>query len=193
MDIIGFLCVSLDSSAVQLHDSPVSRCACTSSKAGLNSQNGDSAWWVYYKIWRSVVRYILEKWVNASGIHKETFPVYGGTSFHVKHLTTGSRNSHKNIRKSQMMPDQVRQERKWLRRQSKNFYASGFEAMVKQREKCTDVGRRYVEKLMFFHVWISHVLWFISISDLFTDSPSYYYEYTDRDKIILWRIYGMHK
>jgi hypothetical protein len=34
-----------------------------------------------------------------------------------------------NIRKSQLMPDQVR---KWLKQQSKDFYAAGSEAMVKQ-------------------------------------------------------------
>jgi hypothetical protein len=39
MDVIGFLCVSLGSSTVQLHDSLGSRC----SKAGFSSQNGDLA------------------------------------------------------------------------------------------------------------------------------------------------------
>jgi hypothetical protein len=41
MDVIGFLCVSLGSSAAQLHDSIGSRHACACSLAGFNSQNGD--------------------------------------------------------------------------------------------------------------------------------------------------------
>jgi hypothetical protein len=39
----------------------------------------------------------------------------------VKRFTAGSRNSLKNVRKSQMVPDQVR---KWLRQQSKDFHAA---------------------------------------------------------------------
>jgi hypothetical protein len=41
MDVIGFLCVSLGSSTVQLHDRLGGRRACESSDAGLSSQNGD--------------------------------------------------------------------------------------------------------------------------------------------------------
>jgi hypothetical protein len=43
MDLIGFLCVSLGSSTVQLHDSRGSRRARSCSKAGFSSQNGDRA------------------------------------------------------------------------------------------------------------------------------------------------------
>jgi hypothetical protein len=39
---------------------------------------------------------------------------------------------------------------------------------------CINVGGGYDEKYMFFfQVWISHILGFISICDLFTDSPAY--------------------
>jgi hypothetical protein len=38
-----------------------------------------------------------------------------------------------------MMPEHVR---KWLRQQSKDFHAAGFDALVKQWEKCGG----YVEK-----------------------------------------------
>jgi hypothetical protein len=41
MDVIGFLCVSLDSSTVQLHESLGSSRACAFSEAGVSSQNGD--------------------------------------------------------------------------------------------------------------------------------------------------------
>jgi hypothetical protein len=36
--------------------------------------------------------------------------------------------------------------RKWLRQQSKDFYAAGFDALVKRRHKCVNVGGGYVEK-----------------------------------------------
>jgi hypothetical protein len=70
------------------------------------------------------------------------FVVYGGKC-RVKQFTTGSRNSLKDVRKSQMMPDQLRN---WLRQQSKDFYAAGFDALVKRWDKCINVGGGYVEK-----------------------------------------------
>jgi hypothetical protein len=47
----------------------------------------------------------------------------------------------------QMMPDQVR---KWLRQQSEDFYAVGFDALVKRLDKCIIVGGGYIEKQMLF-------------------------------------------
>jgi hypothetical protein len=35
---------------------------------------------------------------------------------------------------------------KGLRRQTKDFYAAGFEALVKRQDKCIIVGGGYVEK-----------------------------------------------
>jgi hypothetical protein len=40
--------------------------------------------------------------------------------------------------------------RNWPRQQSKDFYAAGFDALVKQWDKCINVGGGYVEKQMFF-------------------------------------------
>jgi hypothetical protein len=40
--------------------------------------------------------------------------------------------------------------RKWLRQQSKDFYAAGFNALVKRWDKCIKVGEGYVEKCFFF-------------------------------------------
>jgi hypothetical protein len=42
----------------------------------------------------------------------------------VKRFITGSRNSLKDVRKPQMMPGE---ERKWLRQQSKDLHAAGFD------------------------------------------------------------------
>jgi hypothetical protein len=58
-------------------------------------------------------------------------------------FTTGSRNSLKYNRKSQMMPDQVR---KWLIKQPKEFYAAGFDALEKRWDKFINVCGGYVEK-----------------------------------------------
>jgi hypothetical protein len=59
---------------------------------------------------RSVVRFFGEgrgiKGLNANDIHKEMIPVYGGKC-RVKRFSAGSRNSLKNVRNSQMMPDHV--------------------------------------------------------------------------------------
>jgi hypothetical protein len=61
--------------------------------------------------------------------------------------------------------------RKWLGQQSKDFYAAGFNTLVKQWDKYINVGGGYVEKWMFFQVRISRVLRFISICD--SDCPLY--------------------
>jgi hypothetical protein len=39
---------------------------------------------------------------------------------------------------------------KWLRQQSNDFYAAGFDALLKRWDKCISVGGGYVKKLMFF-------------------------------------------
>jgi hypothetical protein len=62
--------------------------------------------------------------------------------------------------------------RKWLRQESKDFCAEGFDALVKRWNKCINVGGGYVEKY-FFSRFEYHVLSYISICNLFTDSPSY--------------------
>jgi hypothetical protein len=44
------------------------------------------------------------------------------------------------------MPDQVALLRLWLRQQSKDFYAAGFDALVKRWDKFMSVGGGYVEE-----------------------------------------------
>jgi hypothetical protein len=80
---------------------------------------------------------------NAEDIHKEMFPIYGENCLLRKAVYNWSRNSLKDVRKSQMMPNQVQ---KWLRQQSKDFYAASFDALVKRWDKCINVGGEYVEK-----------------------------------------------
>jgi hypothetical protein len=61
MDIIGSLCVSLESSGVPLHDSLGSRRACAYSEAGFSSQNGDRAGVSTAEEQRSAVRFLEAK------------------------------------------------------------------------------------------------------------------------------------
>jgi hypothetical protein len=74
---------------------------------------------------------------------KECFLFTVERVYRVKRFTTGSINYLKDVRKSQMMPDQIR---KCPRQQSKHFYAAGFDALVKRWDKCISVGGGYVEK-----------------------------------------------
>jgi hypothetical protein len=98
MAVIGFICVSLGSSTVQLHDSLGSRCTYAPSEAGFSSQNGGRASCVLLKI--SILLCLLwAKGPNAKDIHKEMFPVYGGKCCRIKGFTTGLRNSLKDVRK----------------------------------------------------------------------------------------------
>jgi hypothetical protein len=57
---------------------------------------------------------------------------------------------------------------KWLRQHSKDFYSADFDALVKQWDKCTNVGGEYVKKYFFLDSNITSFT-FISICDLFTD------------------------
>jgi hypothetical protein len=78
---------------------------------------------------------------------KKCFLFTVGSVCRVKRFKIGSRNSLKDVRKSQMMPDQAQ---KWLRQRSKDFCAAGFDALVKRWDKCVSVGGGYDEKYMFF-------------------------------------------
>jgi hypothetical protein len=78
MDVIGFLCVSLGSSTVQLRDSLSSKSACARSEVGFSSQNCDRAWGVYYRRSAFCCAFLWAKGLNEKNIHKERFPVCDG-------------------------------------------------------------------------------------------------------------------
>jgi hypothetical protein len=92
---------------------------------------------------RSVVRFCGQKDSMQRIFIKKCFLFTVGSVCRVKRFTTGSRNSLKNVRKSQMMPYQMRM---CLRQQSKDFCAAGFDALVKRWDKCVNVDGGYVEK-----------------------------------------------
>jgi hypothetical protein len=83
------------------------------------------------------------KELNAKDTHKKYFLCTVGSVSPVKQFTTGMGNSLNDVRKSQIMPDQVR---KWLRQQSEYFYAGGFDPLLKRWEKCSNIGGGYAEK-----------------------------------------------
>jgi hypothetical protein len=79
MDVIGFLCVSLGSSTLQLADAHayVQRLVSVVKMASMLQ--------VYTtEEKRSVVRFLWAKQLNAKDIHKEMFPVYGGNRLSYK-------------------------------------------------------------------------------------------------------------
>jgi hypothetical protein len=119
---------------------------------------------------RSVVRFLYAKGLNVEDVHKEIFPVYGGKCLSRKAVHNWVEIFSQRFADDEEVETEVRE---WLRRQSKDFYIAGFNALVKPWDKCINVAGRYVEKRFLFQVRISHILRFISISDLFTDTPSY--------------------
>jgi hypothetical protein len=95
---------------------------------------------------------------------KKMFPVYGGNCL-------SSKAVHNWVLQRFADDEEVETEvRKWRRQQSKDFCTADFDALVKRWDKCISVGGGYVEKYMFFQVRKSHVLRFISICGIFTDS-----------------------
>jgi hypothetical protein len=66
---------------------------------------------------------------------KKCFLFTVGSVCRVKRFTTGCHNEEFETKA-----------RKWLRQQSKDFYAAGFDALVKLWDKCSNVGGGYVEK-----------------------------------------------
>jgi hypothetical protein len=149
MEVIGSLCVSLGSSTVQLRDSLCSRRACTCSEAGFSSQNGDRVWGMYYRRALFFCAFFLwAKGLNAKDIHKDMFPVYGGKCLSRKAV----HKRYVEIRGERFVDfEEVEMEvRKWLRQQSKHFYAAGCDALVIRWDKCIKVGGGFVKKYMFF-------------------------------------------
>jgi hypothetical protein len=98
-----------------------------------------------------------------------------GSVCHVKRFTTAPLKNHLSGKSFAVEEETEMWVRKWLRQQPKDFCAAGFDALVKQWDKCINVGGGYVEKLMFFlgSNITCFTLRFISICDLFTDCPSY--------------------
>jgi hypothetical protein len=83
----------------------------------------------------TVVHFLGEKGLIAKHIYKKrNFLLKVGSVCHIKRFTSGSRRFLKD--------EEVR---KWVRQQSKDFYAAGFDVVVKRWDKCINVGGGYIE------------------------------------------------
>jgi glycine/serine hydroxymethyltransferase len=89
------------------------------------------------------VRFLSAKELNAKDIQKQIFPVYVGKC--LSHKAAQNRVEILSQGRSKVADD-AQQARKWLRQQSKDFCAVGFDALVKRWDKCINVGGGYVEK-----------------------------------------------
>jgi hypothetical protein len=66
-----------------------------------------------------------------------------GSVCHVNKFTAELRNVAKHFADDEEVETEVRN---WLRQQSKDFYAAGFDALANRWGKCINVGGGYVEK-----------------------------------------------
>jgi hypothetical protein len=154
MGITDLLCVSLGNGKVRLHGSLGGRCACACSEASFSIQNGECAWGVYYQRTLFCCAFLVGK----------RTPVYSG-----KYLS--HKAVHSWVENVLLMTKRLKRVWKWLRQQSKDFCAVGFDALVKRWDKSSVLVEDMSRNKCFFQVQISHVLRFIFICDLFTDSP----------------------
>jgi hypothetical protein len=106
--------------------------------------------------------------MQTKDIHKEMFPVYGGKCLSRKAVHNWVEKFSQRFADDEEVETEVR---KWLRRQSTccGFRRTG--NAMGQGYQCS--WRICREINVFFQVRISHVLRFISICGLFTDTPSY--------------------
>jgi hypothetical protein len=156
MDVIGFLCVSLGSSTVQLHDSLGSTRACAYSEAGFSSQNGDRAW-VYYRR----AAFWFGKTTNCKGYSLKMFPVYGGKCLSRKAV-------HSWVVNVSLMT-------KGLKRKCGTVYrllCCGFRSTGIAMGQLYQCWWRICREIHFFSPG-SNITCFISLYDIFTDSPCY--------------------
>ena len=92
---------------------------------------------------RGVVRFLWAKNMEAKDIHKEMLPMYG------EHCL--SRQAvHNWVQKFSewrtSIEDEHRAVRAWFRQQPKEFFAAGFQGLVKRWDKCLNLYGDYVEK-----------------------------------------------
>jgi hypothetical protein len=90
-----------------------------------------------------VVRFLWAKDMTAKDIHKEMLPMYG------EHCL--SRQAvHNWVQKFSQgrtsIEDEHRAVRAWFRQQPKEFFAAGFQGLVKRWDKCLNLYGDYVEK-----------------------------------------------
>jgi hypothetical protein len=86
----------------------------------------------------SLVRFLWAEGTSATYIHEEMFPVHG------RKCLLSCKAFHNWVANFPLMTKRLKRE--WLRQQSKDLYPVGFDALVKQWDKCINVGGGCVEK-----------------------------------------------
>jgi hypothetical protein len=71
------------------------------------------------------------------------FPVYGGKCLSRKAVHNWVEKRGKHFADDKDVETEVQ---KWLRQQLKDFYAAGFDALVKRWDTCLSVRGEYIEK-----------------------------------------------
>jgi hypothetical protein len=89
------------------------------------------------------VRFLWAKGLNAKNIHKGMLPICGWKCLSRKAFHNWVEKRSKYFADEEEFKTEVL---KWLRQQSKDFYAAGFNAQVKRLEKCINVDGGCVEK-----------------------------------------------
>jgi hypothetical protein len=80
-----------------------------------------------------VMRFLWARGLKAKDIHKEMFPVYDGKCLSRRAVHNWVEKRGKRFANDEEVETEVR---KWLRRQSKDFYAAGFGVL----DSCISVG-----------------------------------------------------
>jgi hypothetical protein len=83
------------------------------------------------------------KELNVNYIHKDMFSVCGVKCLSLKTVHCWVKKFSQGCLE---VADDEREMRKWLRQQSKDFYAAGFDELIKLWDKCISVGGGYAEK-----------------------------------------------
>jgi hypothetical protein len=86
------------------------------------------------------------KGLEARDIHKKMFLVYNEKCLSLKVVHNWVKERGKSFADDEEFETEVQ---KWLRQQSKDFHAAGFCALVKQWDKCINVGGGHVKKMFF--------------------------------------------
>jgi hypothetical protein len=167
MDVIGFLCVSLGSSTVKLHDSIGSTHACACSEAGFSSQNGDRAWGVYYRRAAFFCAFFVVRRTQCKGYSCFLFTV--GSVYLIKRFTTGWWQTFRWWRRGWNGGVEV------AKTTVERLLCCGFRRTGKAMGQVYECWWRICREINFFPGLNITCFTFMSIRDLFTDSPSYIY------------------
>jgi hypothetical protein len=167
MDVICFLCVTLGSSTVQLHESLGIRRVRACSEARFNSENGDSVWRVQYRRAAFCCDLSWAKELDAKKFVKDMFPVHDG-----KYLS--SKAVHNWVKKFSQRRSKAADDTEMAETTVKRLLSWGFPRTRKAMGllRISMLVENMSRKISPAPFRISHVLCFISICVLFADYPS---------------------